>query len=826
MTSLFELSLGGFVGDLRVVGFEGSEAMNRLYRFDIRLTVPGADAAGFAEKALEMPATLTMRFGAGDHRTVHGVVTGCQAVGRSKSGLVFFSIRLEPRMVLLRRRRTTRIFQDISTKEIVSAVLAPRGIAQRWRLGRELPKRAYAVQYDETDYAFVTRLLAEEGLMFSFDQPRELGGDGTNTGMGRSEVVVITDTAESYAPIEGVYELPFRGPDHEGMVQDEEHIQAFSLRHRVRSKGVLLRGFDAEKPPLTPRDAATTEGAPRIDRPEAMRTLAKQDMTIYEPQHTREEALTQPVLAANYLEAERATARIADGRSACRRLLPGRKLRLIEHELPEIDGEYVVVSCDHVGWAPEAAPDGAAIYRNEFTCAPADVPQRPRRPRSKPRQTLETAVVTGPAGQEIHTDELGRIKVQFHWDLDGELDERSSCWLRVAQAWAGAGFGAQFIPRVGSEVLVGFIAGDPDRPVVTGCLHNGVSPNPWSLPRDNTRSGILTRSTPGPGATNELSFQDRTGDEEVVLRSAKTLSVSSLGDAVVRSGADLRVESAANRAESVELDSSEKIGGSSDVRIAGSQFTEVGGDVNAVVQGTVSQRIDGSASNRTLGAETRMIGAGRYTVVGNAGVDAADDIYSVSGSFRVGCVQGLSLTSTQGIDLRVGGSRILIQPDKIVIESKEIKLQALESIAALQGPEYGSSSLVLDGGAALAGGKVMASSGLGATLVLDADAKLDGALVKLNCGGEAGGGAKPFSDDERRGTVRYRVLRDGLPPDVANVTLVVSTPSGEIVERECPVGGEVEFVGRPNESFLLLETRVKGQPAPTEQVKDEETPNE
>ena len=187
----------------------------------------------------------------------------------------------------------------------------------------------------------------------------------------------------------------------------------------------------------------------------------------------------------------------------------------MDHGIDALDGHYVVARVEHTGRAPEAAPGRQPVYENRFVCVPAEVALRPKRPKRLLQQVVETAVVVGPAHEEVYTDEHGRVKVQFPWDLAGKNDARSSCWVRVAQAWAGAGWGFQFVPRIGMEVVVTFVGGDVDRPLITGCVPNAINVPPFMLPAQRTRSGIRTRTTPKGEGGNELSFEDRKGAEEI-----------------------------------------------------------------------------------------------------------------------------------------------------------------------------------------------------------------------------------------------------------------------------------------------------------------------
>ena len=210
------------------------------------------------------------------------------------------------------------------------------------------------------------------------------------------------------------------------------------------------------------------------------------------------------------------------------RLVPGKRFALTEHPNDTLNQPYVALRVEHEGRHPEAFQGlgGGAerdVYRNRFSCLPAETPARPRRPKRRLQQVMETATVVGPGGEEIYTDEFGRIKVQFHWDAQGKCDERSSCWIRTMQPWAGAAWGFQFIPRIGMEVVVAFSGGDTDRPLVLGTAYNGVAPPPFPLPENKTQSGIRTRSSPGGQGSNELMFEDAAGREQIFLHAQRDL---------------------------------------------------------------------------------------------------------------------------------------------------------------------------------------------------------------------------------------------------------------------------------------------------------------
>ena len=348
-------------------------------------------------------------------------------------------------------------------------MLAPHGVQRRWDLTRALPTRVYCVQHHESDLAFVLRMLAEEGIFFRFDHPEVDGASALSR-----EVLVLSDAAEKVPPIAGVDRLPFRESiDGEALRSDDAFVSSFRSRRIVAATQVLLRDFDFVHPRYEQR--SLTEPLVRSARPDLDGRLPS-SLGVYEHKMEYEEPDLEGHDSARYLEQLRASSTMHDGESRCVRLRPGRAFSLAESDPPRLDGRYTVTRVEHEGRAPELAPGSeSGVYRNRFSSVRAEVPYRPGRPERRIRQVTETATVVGPAREEIHADAHGRVKVQFHWDLDGKANERSSCWIRVSQPWAGPGWGHQFIPRIGMEVVVTFLGGDLDRPLITGTVYNAVN---------------------------------------------------------------------------------------------------------------------------------------------------------------------------------------------------------------------------------------------------------------------------------------------------------------------------------------------------------------
>jgi type VI secretion system secreted protein VgrG len=414
-----------------VTSFTGYEVAGELYRLVVHVTTEEGDET-LANALLQTPASFFLVADGAPVRAIHGIVARVQSHGVMLGGRRAHSLTIVPSFWRLRRRRTRRIFQAMTTLDIATQVLGEWNVANRLVIQRELLTRAYTVQYDETDFAFLARLFAEEGLLYYFEHPLAPSD-------GQGETLVVADLPRDFSPMEGDTTLHFqRDP---GSQIHEDMVTWFASQTRVRSTQAMVRGFDFQRPntPLGD-DAAAPEGVGSLD-------------VIYEHEGSYEEDLeARP--AQVRLDQERTQAQHIDGLSFCRRLVPGTTFSLVEHEDASLNRDFVVTRIDHEGYAPGTAPAGRALYQNRFRCAPADVPLRPAYKPRKPHQVAESAIVVGPENQEIHTDEFGRVKVQFPWDLEGKGDDRSSCWIRVVQAWAGAGWGAQFIPRVGAVMLV------------------------------------------------------------------------------------------------------------------------------------------------------------------------------------------------------------------------------------------------------------------------------------------------------------------------------------------------------------------------------------
>ncbi|HEJ1669962.1 TPA: type VI secretion system tip protein VgrG, partial [Pseudomonas aeruginosa] len=395
--------------------------------------------------------------------------------------------------------------------------------AYRFQLGTRYPEREYCVQYDESDLHFVQRLCAEEGIHFHFRHSAE------------AHLLVFGDD-QTVFPRLG---RPTAYVHDSGLVADEPVIKRFSLRLASRTTRTTRRDYDFEKPRLL----LEAGNRPAADAP------AEPDLEDYDYPGRFVDRQRGKLLSQRALERHRADRRLGEGVSDQPLLVSGHFLEIAEHPRAEWNDLWLLSEVFHEGKQPQVLEENVTSdtsaskddfqqgYRNRFLATPWEVFFRPPLEHPKPRVLgSQTAVVTGPPGEEIHCDRYGRVRVQFHWDREGQGDDKSSCWLRVASGWAGNGYGGIVIPRVGMEVLVDFLEGDPDQPLVSGCVYHAAHPVPYELPANQTRSVFKSLSSPGGGGYNELRIEDRKGQEQIFVHAQRDWDENIEHDQKIRVG--------------------------------------------------------------------------------------------------------------------------------------------------------------------------------------------------------------------------------------------------------------------------------------------------
>ncbi|MEB4931419.1 type VI secretion system tip protein TssI/VgrG [Pseudomonas aeruginosa] len=514
----FSLSLDGLRHDLQVLAFNGHEGISRPYRFELELV--GERAGLDLETFLHRPAFLAFT---PQGQGVHGLVYGA-AQGDAGKRLTRYRLTLVPHLAYLAQRNNQRIFQHLTVPQIVALILEEHGIladAYRFQLGTRYPERKYCVQYDESDLHFVQRLCAEEGIHFRHSAEAHLlvfGDDQTVFPRLGRPTAYVHDS---------------------GLVADEPVIKRFSLRLASRTTRTTRRDYDFEKPRLL----LEAGNRPAADAP------AEPDLEDYDYPGRFVDRQRGKLLSQRALERHRADRRLGEGVSDQPLLVSGHFLEIAEHPRAEWNDLWLLSEVFHEGKQPQVLEENVTSdtsastddfqqgYRNRFLATPWEVFFRPPLEHPKPRVLgSQTAVVTGPPGEEIHCDRYGRVRVQFHWDREGQGDDKSSCWLRVASGWAGNGYGGIVIPRVGMEVLVDFLEGDPDQPLVSGCVYHAAHPVPYELPANQTRSVFKSLSSPGGGGYNELRIEDRKGQEQIFVHAQRDWDENIEHDQKIRVG--------------------------------------------------------------------------------------------------------------------------------------------------------------------------------------------------------------------------------------------------------------------------------------------------
>ncbi len=730
-----ELSIAEVGAALVVVALEGREALSRLFALRVGFL---CDEPFAATSLVGRRAALAIHVGRGPARSIHGVVARQSVEGGARANDLFrLEVRLVPTLYRLRRRRDTRIFQDLDVLQIVGRVLTLGRVPFKVLAQGPFRPLDYCVQYRETDYDFIARLLAEHGIFYWFEHPR-----GAALDPGATETLILADHASQYPALEGDA-LAFLG-EAESLESAYGDVHAFAWSDTLRSNVATQVGFDFVNP-LVPY--AATQRADELDLglPRPAGDIDLESYTHHDEYLRTRVASRTARLALRQLYLRRLR---GVGGSFRQDLAPGLRFDLADHPVGELNREYVVHSVAHQVVVPEVAahdPSGAApkpVYRNRFTCGPHDLEHLAKAPKRRLQQVTETATVVGPVGEEIYTDEHGRIKVQFHWDREGRRDERSSCWIRVSHSWAGGGWGTQFIPRIGMEVIVAFLEGDTDRPVVLGCLYNGMHGMPFPVPVEKSRSGIRTASLENGVGNNELSFEDRRGAEQVFVRAWRDLDVV-VGndhtrdverDATISVGRDRAVKVKGDRVDDTSGSASEVVlgdrssrvggrdgrvvGGSASTEVVGDRVARVGGDDRTVVAGAEARTVSADRVARILGTDTLTVG--RHDATRSFVLHVED--YTLLSSART-----TEIVAEESIVLRCGSSTLLMTPSAIQIVADEVVLQGKGARVKLA--DDAMQALVSGGVQVVADEVVLKSSGAG--LKLDANATLDGSMVKL-----------------------------------------------------------------------------------------------
>lgn len=528
---------------------------------------------------LGQPATISIQQHDGGARFFNGIFRSLSYCGR-RHRFSFYRATIVPRIWELTQIRQSRIFQQKSVRDILSTVF--KGYEFRLDLVTAYQPRNYCVQYNETDFDFASRLMEEEGISYYFENAERL------------ETLVITDN----------YQRPKDCPNKSAIPMIDENlsdeifetaIKSLILDYRFQTGKVTLWDYNFQLPGkrnnVEQLSRYSVGGNTELEDYQFPGGYARKYDGISKGGGESASDLSKISVdnqrtIKNRIEGIDSRYTTIRGLSDCCTLTAGHRFTMKNHPNSEYNMPYILTSIHHeADQNPkyESEENLTEAYHNSFECI-AHGSGRPefRPPLNTPKPVMpgsQTAFVVGPAGEEIFTDKYGRVKVQFHWDRDGKVDSDSSCWVRVAQTWAGNRWGAMFIPRIGMEVLVDFIEGDPDLPVITGCVYNPASMPAYVLPDEKTKSGIKSNSTKGGGGFNEFRLEDKKGSEQIFVHGEKDLDVRIKNDAkeIILRDRHLIVER--DQIEKVKRDKSLTVTGDQNENVGGSYSLKVGSNI-------------------------------------------------------------------------------------------------------------------------------------------------------------------------------------------------------------------------------------------------------
>ena len=675
-------SLGN--NDLLFRSMSGRETLGRMFEYSVELLSKNASLD--LSELVGQPMTVQLQLPKGQ-RYFNGVVRRVSLVGGAGRFAVYRAT-LRPWMWQLRLRSGCRIFQNLSVPEIIKNIFLEHGFADfSDALVRTYNERDFIVQYRETDFDFVSRWMEREGIYYFFRHDRD------------RHTLVLADDYCAHETTANYEKVPYY-PKHETGRRERDHIDCWSVSHELTPSASVIDDYDFTHPradlmaKLVLRHDFGRAAREMYDYPGAFTNLAQGE-----------------TYARIRLEEYNAEQELIHAEGNARGLTPGTFFSLSNHSRADQNREYLLVSATYdireLDCESTAEPKGEHVFRCSLSSIPSTVPFRSRSITPKSRvHGAQTAVVVGKSGEDIWTDQYGRVKLRFRWDREGKPGENASCWVRVAQASAGAGWGVVHIPRIGDEVIVEFLEGDPDRPIVTGRVYNAYNEPPYELPMNQTQSGIRSKSSPEGtyDSFNELRFEDQRGEEQVYLqaqrnfdtyvkndethvvdhnrtksvRNSETTTIGGTRSETV--GADEMITVKGARTGVVEGDETltingahaETVGGDETLTVKGTRTETVEGDETLAVNGAHTVKvatnetitIDGGRTETVASDESITINGARTTTVASSDATtvnggrchsvAGNDEYAISGKFVV--------NAGQGLELKVGGGSIGIDP--------------------------------------------------------------------------------------------------------------------------------------------------------------------
>ncbi|MEW5979686.1 MAG: type VI secretion system tip protein TssI/VgrG [Acidobacteriota bacterium] len=635
-------------------GFRGHEGVSQLFEFDLYLHSENRAIA--FNSIMGKKATIKIKLSDGSERCLNGLIGSFSQggsttlnVGNTTATFASYSAKLVPWLWMLKHTSDCRIFQNQTALDIIQQVFDENQLKDyKIRTQGSFSEREYCVQWNETDLDFVLRLMEEEGIFYFFEHEET------------KHTLVLANQPSEFKPCP--YGAEARYGTAQGAGRYEEIVTDWNFVQQVRPGKVEIKDFNFEQPTMNLTTSVTGQDERKLE----VRYYPGDYFKLDEGEK----------IVGIRMEEQATPTTVVQGISFCRNLASGYRFELKDYYRRDLVSKpFVLTEVRHeseqgnnyLATASQARDDFE--YSNSFQCIPHSVPFRP--PRVTPRPIIhgsQTAIIVGPPGEEIFVDKYARVKVQFHWDREGKYDDKSSCWMRVSQAHAGKSWGAVHLPRIGQEVIVSFLDGDPDRPIITGMVYNGESMPPYTLPDEKTKTTFKSYSSKGGGGFNELRFEDKKGSEQVFLHAEKELDIRVKNDRREWIGRDRHLIIKRDRKDLIERDQHtvikrdlvEAVKRDHHLKITGKQATEVGGSQSLKVAQNVGEKFDMNHSEE--------VGMNFYLKAGmNVVIEAGIGLTIKAGSnFITLSPAGIMITGSPLVLINSGGAALPGTPGQLV----------------------------------------------------------------------------------------------------------------------------------------------------------------
>ena len=572
----------------------GSEKLSRLFEFDLELHSDDIDIRH--EDLLGENITVSIELPDNELRYINGIVSRISMEGYEGRHVVYRAT-LSPWFWFLTRTSDCRIFQEMTAPDIIKQVFNDHGFSDyEERLTGSYKTWEYCVQYRETDFNFLSRLMEQEGIYYFFTHV-----DGKHN-------LVLADAPSAHESVPGYESVPYFPPD-ENARRKRDHITSWKASKQIQPGSYSLTDYDFK----APKKNLTAVS-------EVVRDHSSSEFEIFDYSGEYRESSEGDQYVKARIQELQAQYETLQGEGDAAGLVTGSVFDLTDFPRDDQNRKYLIIGATYD--ISSSGLEGGSDVREYFhvSIQAMDAEQEYRAARSTPKpmvQGVQTAVVVGPYGEEIHTDEYGRVKVQFHWDRYGETNENSSCWIRVAHIWAGKNWGGIYTPRIGQEVIVDFLEGDPDQPIIVGRVYNKDNMPPYDLPANKTQSGIKTRSSKGGDSStfNEIRFEDKKGSEELYIHAEKNYNnlVENDYSNHVQNNYSLQVDNDAsqkvtnNKTVDIGVNHTETIGGNMDLSITGNSDQAITGNNTIAITGSHTQEVTGNSDSWTLADESKKV---------------------------------------------------------------------------------------------------------------------------------------------------------------------------------------------------------------------------